>query len=172
MIEIDGSMGEGGQIVRTTLGMSLVTQRSFRIRNIRARRSTPGLRPQHVTALEVAATIGRAERSTVDEGTSTFVFEPATVEPGRYHFDVGAAGSAVLVLQTVLPPLLTATAPSRVTITGGTHTHSAPPFDFFDTSFLPLVERMGPTLCASLDQLGFYPKGGGRCTLEVDRSLS
>ncbi len=173
MIEIDGSMGAGGgQIVRTALALSLATQRPFRIKNVRASRSRSGLRPQHRTAVEAAATIGRAEVSAVEEGTSAFTFEPAAVEPGRYHFDVGTAGSAVLVLQTILPPLLTATAPLRITVTGGTHTRSAPPFEFFATAFLPLVERMGPVLRATLDRPGFYPKGGGRCTLEIEPTAS
>jgi len=169
MIAVDGSVGEGsGQIVRTALGLSLATQRPFRIANIRANRSRPGLRPQHLTAVETATTIGQAEVSDVTEGTSQFTFSPRTVEPGRYQFDVGTAGSAILVLQTVLPPLLTATAPSTVTVTGGTHNRSAPPFDFFAASFLPIVERMGPVLRAALDRPGFYPKGGGRCTVKVE----
>jgi RNA 3'-terminal phosphate cyclase (ATP) len=169
MIEIDGSMGEGGgQIVRTALSLSVAIQRSICVTNIRAGRSTPGLRPQHVTAVEAAAAIGRAETSEVDVGTDCFTFEPHGVEPGRYHFDVGTAGSAILVLQTVLPPLLTALAPSRLTVEGGTHNRSAPPFEFFSQTYLPVVERMGPTLHASLGRHGFYPKGGGRCTVDIE----
>lgn len=168
MIEIDGAMGEGGgQIVRTALSLSLTVQRPIRLTNIRANRSRPGLRPQHVTAVQAAAAIGQAAVSTVEEGTRTLTFEPSTVAPGTYHFDVGTAGSAILVLQTVLLPLLTVQRPSRVTVTGGTHNKFAPPFDFFATTFLPIVERMGPTLHATLDRPGFYPKGGGRCTVEV-----
>lgn len=169
MIEIDGSMGEGGgQIVRTALGMSIATQQAFRLKNIRANRSRPGLRPQHLTAVRAAARIGDAEVPAVEEGTTSLTFAPTTVVPGRYQFDVGTAGSAVLVLQTVLPPLLTAQAPSTITVTGGTHNQFAPTFDFFATTFLPVVQRMGPVLRATLDRPGFYPKGGGRCTLEID----
>jgi RNA 3'-terminal phosphate cyclase (ATP) len=169
MIELDGSIGEGGgQIVRTALGLSLATQQPFRITNIRANRSTPGLRPQHVTAVRAAASIGEAEVGDVSVGTSSFTFAPTTVAPGRYSFDVGTAGSAVLVLQTILPPLLTARAPSTITVTGGTHVKWAPPFDFFAAAFCPLVERMGPILRPTLDQPGFYPKGGGKCSMTVE----
>lgn len=142
-------------------------QQSVRLTNIRAGRSTPGLRPQHVTVIEAAAAIGQAEVSSREVGTDTLTFVPHTVQPGAYHFDVGTAGSAVLVLQTVLLPLLTATGPSQVTVEGGTYNRSAPPFDFFATTFLPLVERMGPHVRADLERPGFYPKGGGRCTLEI-----
>ena len=167
-------MGEGaGQIVRTALTMALLTQRPFRITNVRANRSRPGLRPQHRAAVEAAARLGQADTSAsdvsgVDVGTSAFTFAPTTVEPGRYSFEVGTAGSAVLVLQTVLPPLLMASAPSTITGTGGTHNRSAPPFNFFAASFCPLVQRMRPVLRATLHRPGFYPKGGGRCTLEVE----
>jgi RNA 3'-terminal phosphate cyclase (ATP) len=169
MIEIDGTMGEGGgQIVRTALGLSLATQQSFRITNIRAGRSTPGLRPQHVAAVRAAAALGEAAVDDVTVGTRAFTFAPSAVAPGRYAFDVGTAGSAPLVLQTVLPALLTAMAPSTITVTGGTHVKWAPPFDFFAASFCPLVQRMGPTLRPSLDRAGFYPKGGGQCTITVE----
>lgn len=80
---------------------------------------------------------------------------------------MGTAGSAILVLQTVLPPLLTAPRSSTVTVEGGTHNRSAPPFEFFARAFLPLVERMGPVLRAQLHRPGFYPKGGGECTVDV-----
>lgn len=168
MVEIDGSMGEGGgQIVRTALSLSLVTQTPIRLSQIRAGRSTPGLRPQHVAAVRAAAEIGDAEVSSIDQGTRRLTFQPSSVTPGRYVFDVGTAGSAILVLQTVLLPLLTAHRSSRVTVTGGTHNRSAPPYDFFARTVVPLLERMGPTLSVTLDRPGFYPKGGGRCTTDV-----
>lgn len=169
MIEIDGSTGEGGgQIVRTALALSVATGSPFQLTNIRANRSQPGLRPQHVTAVEAAATISQATVSDAQEGTRALTMEPSAVHPGRYHFDVETAGSAVLVLQTILPPLLTASGPSTVTVVGGTHIRWAPPFDFFATAFLPLVQRMGPVLDAQLGRVGFYPRGGGRCTLSVE----
>jgi len=57
-------------------------------------------------------------------------FEPSGLNGGEYHLAVGTAGSATLVLQTILPALLTARRPSRLTIEGGTHNPYAPPFDF------------------------------------------
>lgn len=168
MIEIDGSMGEGGgQIVRTALALSVVTQQALRLTHIRAGRSRPGLRPQHVTAAEAAAAIGNATVSGASKGSSELTFEPNGVDPGTYHFDVGTAGSAILVLQTVLPPLLTANRSSTVTVVGGTHNQSAPPFEFLAHAFLPLLVRMGPVVNARLERPGFYPRGGGVCSLEI-----
>ena len=51
MIRIDGSKGEGGgQVLRTSLALSLVTGQPFEMVNIRAWRSKPGLLRQHLTA--------------------------------------------------------------------------------------------------------------------------
>lgn len=167
MIIIDGSEGEGGgQIVRNACALSLITGEPFRITNVRGRREKPGLMRQHVTAIEAACAIGGAECEELTVGSSEVTFRPARVTPGEYHFAVGTAGSTGLVLQTVLMPLILADEPSRLVLEGGTHNMLAPPFDFIARSFLPIVNRMGPTVEARLVRYGFYPRGGGR--IEVD----
>ncbi|MBI4605200.1 MAG: RNA 3'-terminal phosphate cyclase, partial [Planctomycetes bacterium] len=168
MIAIDGSRGEGGgQVLRTALSLSLVTGKPFRIEKVRARRERPGLLRQHLTAVGAAAEICRAEVRGAEPGSSQLVFEPGKVEPGVYSFAVGTAGSTTLVLQTVLPALMTASGPSTVALEGGTHNPLAPPFDFLERAFLPLVARMGPGFTARLERPGFFPAGGGRCTVSV-----
>ena len=173
MLTIDGSQGEGGgQIVRSSLTLSLVTGQPFTITNIRAGRRRPGLMRQHLAALHAAAGISRAELRGAQIGSSRFTFQPNNVAAGQYEFRVGSAGSATLVLQTVLPALLLAEAPSTVTIEGGTHNPWAPPFDFLAKSFLPLVERMGPQVEMVLQRPGFYPAGGGRLTATIHPAKS
>jgi RNA 3'-terminal phosphate cyclase (ATP) len=168
MIEIDGSEGEGGgQILRTSLSLSLVTGSPFRIEKIRAGRTKPGLLRQHLTAVKAAAQIGRAEVDGDALGSLQVVFRPATIRPGSYTFAVGTAGSAGLVLQTVLPPLLLASGPSELTLEGGTHNPWAPPFDFLARAFLPLLRRMGAEVRAALERPGFYPAGGGRFRVSI-----
>jgi RNA 3'-terminal phosphate cyclase (ATP) len=122
---------------------------------------------QHLTAVRAAAAVGGAEVEGDALGAPRLRFAPAGVTPGSYRFTVGSAGSALLVLQTVLPPLLTASGPSEVVVEGGTHNPSAPPFEFVARAYLPLVRRMGPTVTATLDRHGFYPAGGGRVTIAV-----
>lgn len=169
MITIDGSSGEGGgQILRTSLALSLVTGKPFRIDHIRAGRKNPGLLRQHLTAVNAATGISRAEVTGASIGSKELTFAPGSVEPGEYAFAVGTAGSTTLVLQTVLPALLTANGASRVTLEGGTHNPFAPPFDFLARSFLPLVNRMGPTVSAKLEQPGFYPAGGGKFSVSIE----
>ena len=162
MITIDGSQGEGGgQVLRSSLALSLVTGQPFTITNIRAGRAKPGLMRQHLTSVNAAAEVGRARVAGAALRSTELTFEPGEVRPGEYHFAVGTAGSATLVLQTVLPALLSASGPSTLRLEGGTHNPWAPPFDFLVKSFLPLVSRMGPTVAATLVRPGFYPAGGG-----------
>jgi len=168
MITIDGSQGEGGgQILRSALALSLVTGKPFRIENIRARRKKPGLMRQHLTAVNAAAEVGTALVSGNTIGSREFTFAPTTLRSGEYHFAVGTAGSCTLVLQTVLPALMIAEGPSKILLEGGTHNPAAPPFDFLVGAFLPLLNRMGPSVTAVLERPGFYPAGGGRMRMKV-----
>jgi RNA 3'-terminal phosphate cyclase (ATP) len=168
MIIIDGSEGEGGgQVLRTSLALSLVTGKPFRIEKIRANRSRPGVMRQHVTAVEAACAIGGAECEELAVGASELTFVPGKVKPGEHRFAVGTAGSTSLVLQTILPPLILADGPSSLVLEGGTHNIHAPPFDFLERVFLPILNRMGPRISARLVRPGFYPAGGGRIEVEI-----
>ena len=169
MIEIDGSHGEGGgQIVRSALSLSLCTGQPCRVFNIRAGREKPGLMRQHLTAVRAAAEISGAQVTGDEIGSTAITFRPGRVEPGNYSFSIGTAGSCTLVLQTVLPPLLTAGSPSFLTISGGTHNRAAPPVDFLQRTFLPLLSRMGASVSMQLIRYGFFPRGGGQITVAID----
>lgn len=169
MIIIDGSEGEGGgQIVRNACALSLVTGEPFQITNIRGHREKPGLMRQHVTAIEAACVIGNAECQGLSVGSTELNFRPGRVVPGDYQFAVGTAGSTGLVLQTILMPLILADAPSRLVLEGGTHNMMAPPFEFIERCFLPIINRMGPTVSARLIRHGFYPRGGGRIEVDIE----
>jgi RNA 3'-terminal phosphate cyclase (ATP) len=173
MLTIDGSAGEGGgQIVRSSVALSLVTGKPVVIDRVRAGRKKPGLKRQHLAAVLAAADIcgGRVEGA--DIGSERLEFYPGQVVAGEYTFRVGTAGSATLVLQTVLPALLVAKGPSRLTLEGGTHNPWAPPFDFLDRAYLPLVSRMGPNVTAELERPGFFPAGGGRFRVNVQPAPS
>lgn len=168
MIVIDGSFGEGGgQILRSALALSLLTGKPFRIERIRAGRKKPGLQRQHLTAVRAAAEVSRAQVQGDSVGSSALVFQPGQVRPGDYLFAIGTAGSTTLVLQTVLPALMLADGPSQLVLEGGTHNIHAPPLDFIQKAFVPLLNRIGLSVQTQLDRYGFYPVGGGRVTVAI-----
>ena len=162
MLRIDGKLGEGGgQVLRTALGLSLVTGTPFAIDAIRGNRKKPGLQRQHLTAVLAAARIGSARVAGAELGSLAITFEPQTCSAGDYEFAIGTAGSTTLVLQTILPALWAADGPSTVRLSGGTHNPMAPPFDFLQRTFAPVVHRMGAPLELQLERHGFFPAGGG-----------
>ncbi len=169
MLNIDGSMGEGGgQVLRTSLALSLLVGQPFRIAKIRAGRPRPGLMRQHLLAVESAARIGDAEIVGAELGSTQVEFRPKAVRAGDYRFALGGAGSTTLVFQTVLFPLLLAGgAPSVLRFAGGTHNPMAPPVDFLETTFLPLLARMGAHVEIAFERHGFYPAGGGAWTATI-----
>lgn len=168
MIEIDGSQGEGGgQILRTSLALSMVTGQAFRIGNLRAGRSKPGLMRQHLTSVEAARTVCSGTVVGAALGATSLEFTPGRIRGGDYNFSIGTAGSTTLVLQTILPALVTADEASTVSLSGGTHNMHAPSVHFLQHAFLPLINRMGPRVTLSLERHGFYPAGGGQIRVTV-----
>ncbi len=169
VVRIDGSMGEGGgQVLRSSLTLSMLTGKPIHITKIRAGRKKPGLLRQHLTATKAAAAISGLGVLDVQLGARELKFEPAAVRGGTYEFKVGSAGSAMLVLQTILLPLCLAKEPSELVLEGGTHNPWAPTFDFLDRAFLPQLRRMGPQVQISLERPGFYPAGGGRVRVRIE----
>ena len=164
VLEIDGSFGEGGgQILRTSLALSLLTGKPFHLRNVRAGREKPGLRPQHLTSVRAAAAVGAAGLRGASLGSTDLVFEPRPVKPGKYRFDVGTAGATGLVLQTLTLPLALrgGDAPSELTLVGGTHVSTCPCFHFLDRTWRRYLEAFGLRLTMKMVRPGFYPRGGG-----------
>jgi RNA 3'-terminal phosphate cyclase (ATP) len=169
MLTIDGSQGEGGgQILRTSLGLSMCLHRPVRIINIRAARRQPGLRPQHLAAVQAAVTIAGANIDGNTIGSRALTFVPGENRSGMYRFDIGTAGSTTLVLQTVLPALLTGVGASHLTLIGGTHNPLAPPFEFMQHAFVPLINRMGAKIATRLHQPGYFPAGGGVLDVRIE----
>ena len=176
LVKIDGSRGEGGgQMLRSSLALSLVTGRPVTINRIRAGRKKPGLQPQHRMCVQAAAKIGQAQTRGVDLGSTRIEFEPGAVSPGKYRFDVGTAGSCSLVLHTLYLPLaLHAVSESEVTITGGTHVTHSPTYDFLAGTWSRYLALVSVRVVPKLRRAGFYPRGGGvlEAKIEPCRSIA
>jgi RNA 3'-terminal phosphate cyclase (ATP) len=162
MIEIDGSMGEGGgQVLRTSLALAAVLRREIRVFNIRAGRSEPGLKAQHLTSVKAVAEISSASSKGLQIGSTEFVFSPGGIKAGTFRFDVGTAGSITLVLQTLMPLLPYAPGTVELEITGGTDVRWSPPIDYSRLVSLPLLAKMSVHASVVVSRRGHYPKGGG-----------
>jgi RNA 3'-terminal phosphate cyclase (ATP) len=168
IIEIDGALGEGGgQVLRSSLSLSIITGMPTHITNIRAGRGKPGLRAQHVTAVDAAAAISKAEVDGNYFGSSELMFTPHGIRTGRYKFRIKTAGAASLVLQTIFVPLSMAGSASTVLIRGGTHVSWSPCFNYLESNWLSVMKIIGYDANISLDQAGFYPTGGGRISATI-----
>jgi len=166
MLEIDGSIGEGGgQVLRTALSIACVKGQQVHISGIRAGRSSPGLRAQHLTVCKFLAKMSGASMQGAELGSTELVFEPGGISCGDFKFDIGTAGSCTLLLQAALPVMLCAKEDCRLEITGGTHVRGAPTFEYFSNVFLPAIRLFGADCNASLLHAGFYPKGGGKISI-------
>ena len=163
-ITIDGSSGEGGgQILRTSLSLSMLTGRPFRIVKLRQNRSKPGLRPQHLAAVRAAADLCGAEAVGAEVGSRELMFTPGTKVPGDLTVDIGTAGATALVLQTLqLPIALRAEGPAFLRLDGGTFNDKAPSFPFVSTTWREYLALMDLSVSPAMPRAGFYPKGGGR----------
>ena len=168
MITIDGSHGEGGgQILRSSLTLAALTGESLRIHHIRANRSQPGLRPQHLAAVNAITKLTRAEVTGAERDSTEVTLNPAGLHEGRYQFDIPTAGALTLVLQTIFLPLSFAAGSSQVTLTGGTHVQWSPNYHYLTEQWLPWMDRSGFRAETTLQKAGFYPAGGGEVSLMV-----
>ncbi len=171
-IRVDGSFGEGGgQILRTSIALSTLTGKPVEVTNIRANRKFPGLMPQHLTAVKACLAIcnGNAEGAEINSERLRFI--PGKVRYGKYSFDVAeskkSAGSATLVLQTVLLPLLFTKGESTVIVKGGTHVPWSPPATYLKQVFLPVLGMLGCQTFLKIGRWGWYPEGGGDLSLRI-----
>ncbi len=166
MIVIDGA-NSGGQTLRTSLSLSVLTQKPFKFNNIRGKREKPGLQNQHLTAVNAAAKICSAQVKGNAIHSKELEFKPSKVIPGNYAFDIGTAGSTTLVLQTLLPSLLFAKEKSTLKISGGTSNPLAPPAFYIKAVFLQLLRLMNIEVTVNVEKEGFVPKGGGQIIAKI-----
>lgn len=166
MIEIDGVDG-GGQLLRTSLALSVISGEAARISNIRGSRSNPGLRPQHLTVVSLFRDLADASVSEIEIGSDELEFDPGMPGGGSYEASIGTAGSITLLFDAILPLATVLEQPATVIAHGGTDVKWSPPFDFFRSVKLPLLRRFGIQAAVELERWGFYPEGGGEARLHL-----
>jgi RNA 3'-phosphate cyclase len=167
MIEVDGSMMEGGgQILRMALSYGAILGVPTRVFNIRSGRSNPGLRPQHLKTAEAVAWMCGGETEGLSIGSTEVALRPGSSSGGVYEMDIGTAGSITLMLQCLAPIAAFSGAPTRLLIRGGTNVKWSPPMPFLVNVIWAALESMGFQSTLAVKREGFYPKGGGLVVVE------
>ncbi|KAL5021641.1 hypothetical protein ScPMuIL_000796 [Solemya velum] len=161
-LEIDGGVLEGGgQVLRNSAALSCLMQRPIHVRNIRAGRSSPGLRPQHLTGLLLIRDLCRAQLEGAGVGSQEISLTPSSVQAGSYTADTKTAGSICLLMQAALPCTLIGAGPCTMRLRGGTNAEMAPQVDYTMMVFKPVAERFGMHFDCDIIKRGYFPKGGG-----------
>ncbi|USS41622.1 RNA 3'-terminal phosphate cyclase [Thermococcus aggregans] len=159
---IDGSYGEGGgQILRTSLALSVITGEPIKIINIRAKRPKPGLRPQHLYGVLALKELSNAEVRGASEGSTELEFYPKGIQAKHVKVPIKTAGSITLVLQALLPAMVFGDREVTFEITGGTDVPWSPPVDHLKHITLYALEKMGIKAEIQIKRRGHYPRGGG-----------
>ena len=166
MITIDGTDG-GGQLLRTALSLSVVTDTPFRIESVRGARPNPGLRPQHLTAVDVTAELCEAEVTGAEPSSETLTFRPGRDRRSGLAADIGTAGSVTLLFDTILPIATTTETPVLLLASGGTDVKWAPTIAYHQRVKLPLLSTWGLDADIDLLETGFFPAGGGQAVLRT-----
>jgi len=169
MLEIDGSIKSGsGTMLRLSVAFSAITGQPLHMFNIRAKRSNPGLRPQHLEAVLTAAKLCRARVEGARVGSMEITFEPGPIEGGTVRAEIGTAGSIPMLIMTILPICIFAKSPVRVLIDkGGTDVRHSPTINYMRFVFLPVLARMGVKARIRVLRYGYYPRGMGAAELSV-----
>jgi RNA 3'-terminal phosphate cyclase (ATP) len=176
MLRIDGSQGEGGgQILRTAVTLSAITNTPVEITNIRSKRQNPGLRPSHLTAVKVLADLFSAKVENLKVGSDWLRFEPSgRFEGGMATVDIGTAGSIPLTLMAVVPAVSLSGNELEIEITGGTDVKASPTIDYIRYVVAEIFRSIGIKFSVDIVKRGYYPKGGGvvRADIQPCRSPS
>ncbi|MBU1704482.1 MAG: RNA 3'-terminal phosphate cyclase [Nanoarchaeota archaeon] len=168
MIHLDGSYLEGGgQIVRTALALSTITEKSFKVDKIRLGRPKPGLKAQHLHCIKALEDLCSAKTEGATLGSTSLTYIPGHFKVKPLSIDIGTAGSVSLFLQALLIPCLFGSRTINLNIKGGTDGKWAMPFDYLNNVFLPQIRKYAKKIEVRLLKRGYYPKGGGEIELSV-----
>jgi RNA 3'-terminal phosphate cyclase (ATP) len=163
MLHIDGGQKSGsGTIVRFAVGLATLLGEQLHLTNIRAKREKPGLRPQHLKAVQALSQICEGSLEGGEVGSGEIWFRPGgRVKGGHYEWEIGTAGSTTLLAMTLLPAACFSQGTISFKISGGLFQDFAPSAYHMQYVLFPLLEKMGITAELNVIRPGYVPRGGG-----------
>jgi RNA 3'-phosphate cyclase len=166
LLEIDGSLGEGGgAILRLSAAYSVLFKKPITIKNIRANRPNPGLRLQHLLGLRTLSDISNSTLSSCNIGTRELSLTPNIKNEVKSNIslNINTAASIGLLLQPVQIACLGFKKPEKIDIKirgGGTFGKWAPGLNYLKAVTYKIFEASGLKIKIDILKHGFYPKGG------------
>ena len=168
ILSIDGSYGEGGgQIIRTAVTLSCITNTPIEIQNIRKKRKVPGLRAQHLTSIKLLSQICDAKVEGLKIGSTFIKFIPKNVHSCSLDANIGTAGSISLILQVLIPAVSIMRKSLKLSLIGGTDVGWSPTCNYTKYVLLEAYSRFGINFSMSIKKRGYYPRGDGIVNIEV-----
>uniref|UniRef100_A0A3B4BGJ0 RNA 3'-terminal phosphate cyclase n=1 Tax=Periophthalmus magnuspinnatus TaxID=409849 RepID=A0A3B4BGJ0_9GOBI len=142
-------LAAGGQILRVSAALSCITGSPIKITKIRAGRSQPGLKAQHLSGLQLVSELCGGTLHGAALGSTDISLSPGRIRAGSHTADTQTAGSSassappLLLLQVALPCSLFSESNTQLCLRGGTNAEMAPQIDYTVKIFKPIVEKFG-----------------------------
>jgi RNA 3'-terminal phosphate cyclase (ATP)/RNA 3'-terminal phosphate cyclase (GTP) len=171
-LEIDGSFGEGGgAILRVAAGYSVLFERPIKIKNIRANRSKPGLRLQHLMGLKTLSELTNSDLSDCKVGTKQITLNPKQLIKSNIDVEIATAGNIGLLLQPIQIACMGFKKTREIEIFikgGGTFGRWAPSLNYLQHVTYNIFKNHGFNINIDILKHGFYPKGGAAVRCEIN----
>jgi len=148
-------------MLRTALGLSLLSGKAFSMHSIRKGRADAGLKNQHLAGIRLCKELSDSVVEGDDLASDKVVFYPRRIKPRTLSIDIGTAGSITLLLQTVMPALVFGPGKVRLKLSGGTDVPFSPTVDYMRNVLFPFLLKYAG-IDFQVSRRGFYPAGAGK----------
>jgi RNA 3'-terminal phosphate cyclase (ATP) len=149
-------------MIRSSLTLSLILKKEFRMVNIRRNRPNPGINNQ------LRSVFSAFTDKLPKVGDFEVYFFPKFLEPTEIK--AATAASCTLMMQCLVPVFAGIGYDKLVKVNGGTDVSRSPPLESVRLGLIPLLSRMGVRLSIEDIKPGYYPVGRGYIDIRVPKT--